>query len=129
LRDDELDRLIRSCSGSSFRDRRDLAIIRVLLDTGVRVSELVGIKLGDIDHGSSTMLVTGKGNRPRIVVYGDATATALRRYLRARSRHRRAAEAAVWVSERGPLTHHGVRDLLARRGREAGVPGVSPHRF
>ena len=61
--------------------------------------------------------------------FGRKTALALDRYLRARSRHRLAHLDALWLSQRGTLTISGLRDMLDRRARQAGIPDLHPHMF
>jgi site-specific recombinase XerD len=129
LSPDEIRRLLDTCAGSGFLDRRDAAIIRLFLDTGMRVSELCGIAVSDLDFRTDTATVTGKGRRSRVAVFGPKTVESIRRYMRTRSRHPKAALNALWLAEKGALTHHGVRDMLTRRGEMAEVQGVHPHRF
>ncbi|HEV7452755.1 MAG TPA: tyrosine-type recombinase/integrase [Pseudonocardiaceae bacterium] len=59
LNDDELAALVKACAGKDFTDRRDEALIRLLLDTGVRVSEACGLALADVDLDREMALVTG----------------------------------------------------------------------
>lgn len=129
LTDDELSRLLATCRGNTFENRRDTAILRLLLDTGMRASELVGLALDDVDFEVDVAFVLGKGRRGRGVPFGAKTADALRRYLRARARHPLADSPALWLGKKGPMTDSGLRQLLERRGREAGVGNVHPHRF
>ncbi len=130
LTDAELTRLLKAAAGSSFEGRRDTAILRLLVDTGMRAAELVGLALEDADFEQGAALVMGKGRRGRAVPFGARTADALRRYLRARARHPLAPRAdALWLGRKGPLTDSGLRQLLERRGADAGVPDVHPHRF
>lgn len=129
MTEDEVARLLAACKGTGFLERRDTAILRMLLDTGMRVSELTGMQLTDIDFTTDSAVVTGKGRRPRTVVFGPKPAEAVRRYMRARAKHPKASEPALWIAEKGALTHHGVRDMLTRRSEMAGVQGVHPHRF
>ncbi|MEU6699855.1 tyrosine-type recombinase/integrase [Pseudonocardia sp. NPDC046786] len=130
LQDDELQALIAACRGNTFAARRDLAIIRFLMDTGVRRSEIHGLTVRDLDFKLMVATVTGKGNRQRMVPFGNRTAEALRRYLRARRRHPFAAETeALWLGRVGPLQKHGIRDIIRRRADDAGVPNVHLHRF
>ena len=63
LTDDEVQRLLRACSGSTFADRRDLAIIRLFADTGMRRDELTNLSMTDIDWGQRVAVVMGKGGR------------------------------------------------------------------
>ena len=65
-----------------FLGRRDEVVLRLLLDTGVRVSELCGLELTDVDLDRELAYVTGKGSRPRVVPFGAGTAQAVDRYLR-----------------------------------------------
>ncbi|MPY85991.1 MAG: tyrosine-type recombinase/integrase, partial [Actinophytocola sp.] len=78
ISDADLTKLIRSMSGNGFVDRRDTAIIRVLLDCGLRRAELVGIDTDDLDLRHQQITVTGKGSKIRIVPFGGRTALALR---------------------------------------------------
>lgn len=130
LRDDDLERLWKVTSGTSFEDRRDRAILRLLLDTGMRRAELAGLRLEDFDKELKTALVLGKGRRPRAVPYDKLAAQDLDRYLdRARSHHPHADEPWVWLGKKGRLTETGIAQLLRRRGREAGLEGLHPHLF
>lgn len=129
LTEDEVRRVLSACSGRDVNSLRDTAIIRLLLDTGMRCSELVGIELTDVDFALRAVTVTGKGRRDRVVVFGEKPAEALRRYIRARNRRPHRESPSLFIGQKGPLTDSAVRQLLKRRGREAGVEGVHPHRF
>lgn len=129
MTDEEIVSLLDACKGTGFLERRDTAIIRLLLDTGMRVTELTGMQVDEVDFRTDSAPVLGKGRRQRTIVFGDKPAEALRRYLRVRSKHPKAAIPELWVAEKGALTHHGVRDMLTRRAEQAGVSGVHPHRF
>lgn len=131
LTEDEWTRLLKSCNGPTFENKRDTAIIRFLLDTGVRASELIGLTLADVEFDPvTTAHVMGKGRRGRAVALGARTADALRRYMRMRMRHPMAeATDALWLGRKGPMTDSGIRQMLERRGNDAGVPNLHPHRF
>jgi len=129
LSDDELTRLIKACSGRDFYSRRDEAIIRVLLDCGIRVAELCGMTLDSVDLNHEMAFVTGKGNKQRPVYFGARTVAALDRYLRARSSSRWAHLDAFWLTQRGALSPDGARDLIRVRGEQAGIEHLHPHRF
>ena len=77
---DQLARLLKSCAGNTFENRRDTAIIRLFLDTGMRAGELAGLTLDDVDREQSMAFVMGKGGRGRACPFGARTADALRRY-------------------------------------------------
>ena len=125
----ELTRLERTCAGRSFAQRRDTAIVAVLTATGIRLSELAGLRCGDVDLWRQ-LTVRGKGGKDRIVRIGHQAARSLDRYLRARSRHAQAWRPQLWlgVNNREPLTAAGIYQMTARRGRQAGVDAF-PHRF
>lgn len=130
LTDDELRRLLAACKGKEFEDVRDTAIIRVLLDTGLRRAEIAGLHIGDVDLDHHAIFVTGKGRRPRSAPFGNKTADALARYRRARARHPMAASTSVWwLGRQGAMTANGIAQVLDRRGAQAGVEDVHPHRF
>lgn len=128
LTTDELRALLKACEGQALPERRDMAILRLFLDSGVRRGELAGLKLADLDFDSHVAIVLGKGRRPRAAPFGRKTAQALDRYLRARARHRDAASEWLWLGKQGRLTETGVEQAVKRRGRMAGVT-VHPHQF
>jgi integrase/recombinase XerC len=131
LTEDELRALLASCEGRRLVDRRDNALLRVLIDTGGRLSEIAGLKVDDVDLAVQTLLVLGKGRRERLLPIGARTAAALDRYLRARQADARAADPGLWLGEKGKgaLTSNGVYQALRRRGRAVGLPGLHPHQF
>jgi site-specific recombinase XerD len=129
LDDAELAALLKACQGKTFADRRDEAVVRFLLDTGCRVSEMCGITLDDVDLDHELVIVTGKGRKTRPVYFGARTARAIDRYVRERRSHRYAHSPALFLSQRGQLSMDGVRDLLTRRAQLAGLKQLNPHRF
>ena len=131
LDDEELAALLNACKGRKFNDFRDAAMIRLLIDCGLRVSELTGIDLKDLDLDTATVQVTGKGSRVRAAYFGSRTAVALDRYLRARRGHRHAADPALLLGERGRFSTDGVRERLKVRAAMAGLDpaAIHPHRF
>ena len=118
----ELGRLERACAGRSTQ-RRDTAVIAVLAATGIRLSELAGLRCGDVDLRQRELTVHGKGGKDRIVKIGHQAARSLDRYLRASSRHAQARRPQLWLGARNrePLTAAGIYPMLTRRGRQAGV--------
>jgi site-specific recombinase XerD len=120
-----------AAQGKTWYHRRDEAVIRFLLDTGVRVGELTGLTLADVDLDREMALVTGKGSKIRPVYFGARTARALDRWLRERRKHGKARDtSAFFLSERGPLSPDAVRDIVKLRGAQAGIKDrLNPHRF
>jgi len=131
LTDDELAALLGACRGTRFADRRDEAVLRLLIDCGLRVSEVTGIDLDDLDLDAESVTVTGKGSRVRPAYFGARTGQALDRYVRERRKHRHASSAALFLGERGRFTRDGVRERLKVRADMAGLDPtkIHPHRF
>ena len=127
LRPDELQALIDACSGRSFDERRDAAIVMLLADTGMRASELVGLTIDDLDLDLKVAHVVGKGGKHRATPFGDQTTLALDRYLRSRPKHPHARQEAVFLGKRGPITRSGLGQIVKKRGRQAGIDGMHPH--
>lgn len=125
----DLAKLLDSLDGAAFENRRDTAIVWVLLTTGLRAGELVGMTTDSVDLDARTITVIGKGDRERTVGIGDQTVLALDRYERARGRHPRAASEAYWLGPKGGLTDSGLRQLIRRRGTAVGIEDLHPHRF
>ena len=129
LSDDYIMRLYKACEGKEFSERRDLAMIRLFIDTGVRVGEMAGMTLPDVDLQVDRIEVLGKGSRRRFVAFGPKSGTVLERYLRVRSKHPVAKHSdRLWLGARGkPMTTSGIYQMLERRSKEAGIPRVHPH--
>ncbi|MFL6138848.1 MAG: tyrosine-type recombinase/integrase [Frankiaceae bacterium] len=125
----QLSRLLAGCAGKDFESRRDLAILRTFIDTGVRLAELTGLALDDVDLDDDVLIVLGKGRKLRSCPFGPRTAQALSRYLRARLAHPRADAPRLWLGMQGPLTPSGVAQMLRRRGAAVGLPDLHPHQF
>ena len=126
---DQLRALIAACKGNSFDDRRDDAIVRLFADTGVRLGEMAGLTVGDVDLNLAVAIVKGKGSRFRTVPYGDKTREALDRYRRHRARHEYVNLDSWWLGRKGPLTDSGIVQILRRRAATAGIEHLHPHMF
>lgn len=119
--------LVRSCDRDTEKGRRDEAMLLFLMDTGVRVSELVGLTKDRLDMKSRRADVLGKGRKWRSVFFSTQTAVALTRYL---SRRRDGSDHVfLGHSDRG-MTVWGVNQMLERRKAKTGVTSrVNPHNF
>ena len=87
-------------------------IIRLFLDTGMRLAEMTGLTVADLDMDYEVAVVMGKGRRPRSCPFGAKTGQALDRYLRVRSRHKHGKMSELWLGDRGPLSTSGIRQML-----------------
>jgi site-specific recombinase XerD len=112
---------------------RDVALIILLVDTGLRAGELCSLTVGDVDRGTGDLTVLGKGNKRRIVFMGTAARRAVWRYIEA-YRREAAQDKPLFVSVGGhtsgaALTIYGVHQIVAKAGKAAGVADVrcSPH--
>ena len=83
--EDELAGLLATCKGGGFQNRRDYAVISLLKDAGIRLSELAGLAVADVSPASREAVVTGKGHKQRTVLFTYDTSV-LDRYLGARGR-------------------------------------------
>jgi site-specific recombinase XerD len=131
LTPEQLKALLKTCQGTGFVERRDTAVLRLFIDTGMRLSELAGMALDDLDMTLDVALVVGKGRRPRSCPFGTKTGEALDRYLRVRARHPQADSPMLWLGEKnkGPLTPSGINQIVKRRGRQAEIDGLHAHMF
>jgi len=127
LSDGQLKLLLKACEGRDFQARRDTAIFRLFIDSGMRRSELAYLKVDDIDLDNNVALVVGKFRRPRACPFGRKTAQALDRYLRERARHRHADAEYLWLGPQGPLGDSAVDLMVRRRAKQAGLEGVHAH--
>ena len=117
LKYDEIPKLLAVCKGADFISRRDLAILSLMLDTGIRRGELAGLQVGDLNLGQMVAFVeatTSKSRRGRAVAYGPSTAKAITRYLR----HPKAPhgpQEPLWRARTGlPLTGNEVYHTIRR---------------
>lgn len=129
LSDGELAAILKACAGRGFADRRDEAMVRLLLDCGLRVSELCGLRVADVDLDSGMAMVNGKGDRVRPVYLSARTVRAVDRYARARATHRWAHLDALFLTQRGAMSADGARERIYGLGERAGVDHLHPHRF
>lgn len=127
LTGDELARILRTCSGATFEDLRDRAILRMFVDTGMRRTELLNMEHEKLDLSGRNVIILGKGGHTRIVPFGQTALGELRRYL---GRRAPAGHGYVWTEEDGErITRHKLQAMVRRSGRRAGVRGLHCHTF
>ena len=147
LKPRQVDRLLAGPDPVDPVGLRDRAVLELLYATGIRVGELCGLGLGDVDLAADTVLVLGKGAKQRIVPFGEPARAALLDYLvngrvamlpgtdrpatstAASRRDTTADREALFFNRRGrPMTQRDVRGMLERYRAAAGAPvGTSPH--
>lgn len=126
----ELESLFEACDLSNALGQRDRLILEMLYATGVRVGELVSIKVSDINFSSRTILILGKGNKERIVPYGDYCEEILKLYLKDGylSLNNQNSPYLFLNARGGKLTERGVRYLLEEIIKKTSVQkNISPH--
>lgn len=129
LRTDELRKLLEQCKGKDFASRRDTAIIRTMLDAGLRLSEVTGLRRHDVDLKTRIVTVLGKGERIRVCRVGATTTAALDSYIRTRARHRYAESPALWLGTKGPMHDDGIVVMIKRRALAAGIGDIHAHQL
>lgn len=131
LSDEEMSAILSAMNRNSFLGARQYTIVLLLLDTGIRASELCGLTLDNTDIDNGTIKVMGKGRKERIVPFASGTKKALLRYVTI-WRPEPAYEGIdnLFLSIRGtPLSYNGLRHVITRIGHRAGIPRLHPHLF
>ena len=125
-----IDRLLNLDDDSDGLQVRDIAIFETIYSSGLRLAELVGIDLDDIDLAQNRLIVTGKGNKTRHLPLGGKAASAIKRWLRLRSDYcREPNQPALFVSRQGNrISPRNVQSRLnALIERQALEQHLSPH--
>ena len=134
LRLEEVEKLLAQPDEKQPAGLRDRAMLEVLYSTGLRVSELVGLRVMDMDRAAGCVRCIGKGDKERIVPIGRKAIALVERYLRdARPKLLGNAKqqnvSTLFINRRGgPLSRVGVWKILSAYGRQAGMrTGLTPH--
>lgn len=106
--------------------RRDEAILLLLLDTGMRASELTELTCQDVDITLHRARVHGKGDKSRTVGFSSLASRAIRRHLATEPRNQ---TDLLFTGQRGPLTRSGLLQIISNIGNRAGVQHAHPHRL
>jgi integrase/recombinase XerD len=129
--DEQISSLLSACDRNTPRGYRNYLILLILFDTGIRLSELTGISIGDVDFVTSSFKVTGKGRKERNVPFGSQVRRCLWRYIRNfRPEPESPQLDQLLLSTRGGLIFNGyVRYMMRHIGISADVTGIrcSPH--
>jgi integrase/recombinase XerD len=129
LSTEQVKALVAACQGKTFRDRRDEALVRLMVETGLRAGEAVALTLDDVDLDAGMATIRrGKGGKGRRVAFGPQTAHAIDRYLRLRRSHRLADSGRLWLADNGrSFGYDGLHKTLVWRAELAGIKGFHPH--
>jgi integrase/recombinase XerD len=137
LTEEQVTSLLDAVVGNEPLHRRDRAVLELLYATGARVSEVVGLSIGDLDFDESLVRLYGKGGKERIVPYGSSAAVALEEWFSPSGRarlvperwQRRGDAEAIFLNARGGrLSRQGVWMVIKKYGQRAGITDhLSPH--
>jgi integrase/recombinase XerD len=130
---EEVDRLLAAPNRTTPRGARDAAMLETLYATGLRVSELVKLRLRDVNFDAGYLMAFGKGRKERLVPIGESALAALRAYVegaRAAFCGARAVDALFLTHLGGPMTRQGFWKLLGRYAVAAAIrKRISPHKL
>jgi site-specific recombinase XerD len=128
LSTEEVERLVNSCDSRTFCGIRDRLILLILVDCGLRATELCNLELSDVDLDNRQFLVRrGKGNRSRRVPFGAAVLGLLRQYL---ARRAEVEEPKLLVNVYGePIDRYRLRAIVRNAAQRAGVKCSGPHQL
>jgi len=127
----EIDALFTACLGKRGEDLRDLAMLELLYATGLRVSELVNLKLREVNLDSGYLMTVGKGNKERLVPIGDSARLRVAAYLdtvRYRVDQRRQSPYLFLSRLGGAMSRQAFWDIIKKRSKMAAIrKNISPH--
>lgn len=125
LTEEEVLRLIETVKPRTDSGLRDSAILEIFYSCGLRISELVGLDIADVDFIGGVLKARGKGKKERMVPAGDTALSVLKKYIDKRKKQ----SPALFLNARGVrITDRGVRGIVMKYLRQAGIrKGISPH--
>jgi len=126
----EVEALLASPLDTGAIELRDAAMLELLYATGLRVSELVGLKLGEVNVSAGYLMTIGKGDKERLVPMGDSACNAVARYLgQARGELlKEGSSSKLFLSRLGEgMTRQAFWNIIKKRALQAGVRSISPH--
>jgi integrase/recombinase XerD len=129
---DEMERLLATPNLETPHGLRDATMLHVMYAAGLRVSELVSLRLSDVDLEAGFVAVTGKGDKRRLVPLGEWAVKMIELYLaRVRPLWARPEESALFLTQqRGPMSRQGFWLLVKKHAAAAGIgSGLSPHKL
>jgi integrase/recombinase XerC len=126
---EQVEQLLRAPQGDGLPAKRDRAVIEVLYSTGLRISELAGLVLSDLDLHEGSLIARGKGKKERLAPLGSFAVRALKEYIAARGKSGLPPDAPVFVNRFGNgITTRSIRRLFDKHVKTAGLPArTTPH--
>jgi integrase/recombinase XerD len=127
LTEEEINRLLAAPDISTPEGIRDRAVLEVMYATGLRVSELVDLKLNDVDLLAGLVRCHGKGNKERRVPLGKSAIHWLQQYSAVKAGFGKQTTPNVFLHRGRPFTRHFASSMIKRHSMKAGIKDVSPH--
>lgn len=127
LTEEEITRLLAAPDINTEEGIRDRAVLEVMYATGLRVSELVGLKHADIDLLAGLVVCHGKGNKERRVPLGKSAIHWLQQYSAVKAGYGKSSPPNVFLHRGRPFTRHFAWSMIKRHAEKAGIKNVSPH--
>jgi len=127
LTGDEINRLLAAPEVATEEGIRDRAILEIMYATGLRVSELVGLKVADVDLLAGLVVCHGKGNKERRVPLGKSAIHWLQQYAAVKAGYGKQTAPQVFLHRGRPLTRQLAWAMIKRHAEKAGIKDVSPH--
>ncbi|MFC1865125.1 tyrosine-type recombinase/integrase [Chloroflexota bacterium] len=126
LSDLEIQKILSTIERGTLIGHRNEAIVLLLLDTGLRCAELVGLRMDDLFLVDQCLKVMGKGQKERIVPFGNRTARALHRYLNLKSQEN-GCDKVFLNQDGGPFTENALKQAFTRLAKKSGIPRLHVH--
>jgi tyrosine recombinase XerD len=127
LTEDEINNLLSAPDVSTEEGIRDRAILETMYASGLRVSELIGLKLSDVDLLAGLIVCHGKGSKERRVPLGKSAIHWLQQYSAVKARYGKQSSPYVFLHRGKPITRQFAWSIIKRRSEQAGIKNVSPH--
>ena len=127
LTEDEINRLLAAPDVSTEEGIRDRAVLEIMYATGLRVSELVGLKQADLDLLAGLVVCHGKGNKERRVPLGKSAIHWLQQHAAVKAGYGKSSSPHFFLHRGRPFTRHIAWAMIKRHAEKAGIKNVSPH--
>ena len=127
LTEDEINRLLAAPDISTEEGIRDRAVLEIMYATGLRVSELVGLKQADVDLLAGLVVCHGKGNKERRVPLGKSAIHWLQQYAAVKKGYGKQTTPNVFLHRGRPFTRQIAWLMIKRHAEKVGIKNVSPH--
>jgi len=129
LTNDEIQGLLNACKKTAFTGFRNYVMTLLFLDTGMRLNELINLRLDDADIGNRSVRILGKGDKERTVYLGHKTQRELKKYLKWRFSDDSNNDYVFVSTQEDKLKNRNVQHVYARLSKRAGIKRVAPHQL